>query len=308
MKRKVIQIANSTQLISLPRKWSQKYGVMKGDEIDVEENGNQLLIRTDKDSHIEELDIDASKLTPFLADRLIARAYQKGYDVVRVRYDNTEQLKAMQNKLRELLGFEIMEQTRNTIEIRVLSSRLDVDFDTSLRKAFLVLLDMADLCEKDFKKNDKKALEGIVLRDEDINKYCYFCLRSINKYQTHKLNATVMSYLIESLEDLGDEYKWLAKNLAGVSTKKDIFANLVEQLNGILKTTYDFFYKPDKDKVIIAMDGIEKMQRHVRALLKTNNVNEISALLNAINILNLFYKFITMRLDTLKEVTSSQPK
>ena len=33
MKRKVIQIANSTQLISLPRKWSQKYGVKKGDEI-----------------------------------------------------------------------------------------------------------------------------------------------------------------------------------------------------------------------------------------------------------------------------------
>ena len=29
MKRKVIQIANSTQLISLPRKWTIKYGIKK---------------------------------------------------------------------------------------------------------------------------------------------------------------------------------------------------------------------------------------------------------------------------------------
>ena len=39
MKRKVIQIANSTQLISLPRKWSQKYGVKKGDEITINYDG-----------------------------------------------------------------------------------------------------------------------------------------------------------------------------------------------------------------------------------------------------------------------------
>ena len=33
MKRRVIQIGNSTQLISLPRKWAQQFGVKKGDEI-----------------------------------------------------------------------------------------------------------------------------------------------------------------------------------------------------------------------------------------------------------------------------------
>ena len=33
MKRKVIQIAESTQLISLPRRWAMKCNVKKGDEL-----------------------------------------------------------------------------------------------------------------------------------------------------------------------------------------------------------------------------------------------------------------------------------
>ena len=35
MKRKVIQIADSTQLISLPRKWSLAHGIKKGDELEI---------------------------------------------------------------------------------------------------------------------------------------------------------------------------------------------------------------------------------------------------------------------------------
>ena len=46
MKRKVIQIAESTQLVSLPRKWALKYGVKKGDEVDVLEEGNKIVVST----------------------------------------------------------------------------------------------------------------------------------------------------------------------------------------------------------------------------------------------------------------------
>ena len=42
MRRKVIQIAESTQLISLPRKWALKYNIKKGEELEIEENTFQL--------------------------------------------------------------------------------------------------------------------------------------------------------------------------------------------------------------------------------------------------------------------------
>ena len=44
MKRKVIQIADSTQLISLPRKWSLAHGIKKGDELEITEKGRQLTV------------------------------------------------------------------------------------------------------------------------------------------------------------------------------------------------------------------------------------------------------------------------
>ena len=44
MKRKVIQIADSTQLVSLPRKWTIKNGIKKGDELEIVEKGPKLIV------------------------------------------------------------------------------------------------------------------------------------------------------------------------------------------------------------------------------------------------------------------------
>lgn len=56
--RKVIQIANSTQLISLPRKWTQKYGVKKGDELEVVEDGSKVIISTEKGQESGNIEVD----------------------------------------------------------------------------------------------------------------------------------------------------------------------------------------------------------------------------------------------------------
>ena len=62
MKRKIIQIADSTQLVSLPRKWSLKYNIKKGDEVEVEEQGNKLLVSTEKGVELKSIEIDVTEL------------------------------------------------------------------------------------------------------------------------------------------------------------------------------------------------------------------------------------------------------
>ena len=62
MKRKVIQIANSTQLISLPREWAKKYNIKKGDELEIEAKGNKLEICCEKDIELENISINISGL------------------------------------------------------------------------------------------------------------------------------------------------------------------------------------------------------------------------------------------------------
>jgi len=53
-------VANSTQLISLPRKWAQQFNVRKGDELEIEEEGNQLIIKTEGAPDTKEIAVDVS--------------------------------------------------------------------------------------------------------------------------------------------------------------------------------------------------------------------------------------------------------
>ena len=300
MKRKVIQIANSTQLISLPRKWSQKYGIKKGDEIEVEEDGDKLLIKTESTPNAKEIEVDVSGLTPRLADRFIARAYQKGYDAITIKYDKPELSIAIQEKVKELLGFEIMEQSRGTIVVKSISTKLDIDFDSSLRRAFLIVIDMADTCLEAFEKNDNKTLENIYHKDFDVNKFCYFCLRFINKGFHGGFGTYILYYLIESLEDAGDEYKALAKYLAKIKIKKNNLIKVISKVNDLTKLAYEFFYKPEKEKAVKSIALFNEVKEEIRNLLSTRDINE-SAALNSLDLISrIVYHYPTMRLDTLK--------
>ena len=158
IKRRVIQIANSTQLISLPRKWSLKYNIKKGDELEIRENGTSLTIFTEKMLSGEEIVVDVSGLTPRLADRFLARAYQKGYDKITIKFDNPELMIAIQTKVKELIGFEVMEQSKNTVVVQSISSKLEIDFDSLLRKAFIITLSMAQDCLDGLKNNDRSRI------------------------------------------------------------------------------------------------------------------------------------------------------
>jgi len=303
MRRKVIQIANSTQLISLPRKWSLQFNIKKGDELEVEEDGNRLLIKTESTPSTKEIDVDVSGLTPRLADRFIARSYQKGYDTVIIRYDNPELAIAIQNKVKELLGFEVMEHTKNAMRISSISQKLNIDFDSSLRRSFLITLDMADTCLEAFSKGDKKTLENLYHRDFDLNKFCYFCLRFINKEFHGKFGTYILYYLIENLEDVGDEYKALARHLAKVNSKKKrSFISIIAKVNELTKLAYEFFYKPEKEKAVRSVALYDEARKEINKMLSTRDINEAAALNSLDTIARIIYHYPTMRLDTLKSL------
>lgn len=303
MRRKVIQIADSTQLISLPRKWALQRGIKKGDELDITEKGNSLIIDTESKPQIMEKTIDVSGLTPRLTDRFLARAYQKGYDKITFHFENEDQMMAIHQKIPELLGFEIMHHTKNKCTVQSVASSLQIDFDSSLRKAFRIILEMADISLEAYIKGDKEALENVENRDYDVNKFTYFCLRAINKRKTHEGgDATLLYYLIESLEDLGDEYKRLAKCLAKLKKNVPCFVDALRKLIEINKQAYTFFYKPDKKTAVSILALRKEIEKFIEKKLTTKNLNEIKALLSMRSMVTILYHFPTMRLDTIKEL------
>jgi len=303
MKRKVIQIAESTQLISLPRKWAQEHNIKKGEELDVSERGHTLIISTDSAPKTMEKSINVSGLLPRLIDRFLARAYQKGYDKITFYFNTEEQMMAIQRKVPELLGFEIMAHTKNKCTVQSISSTLDIDFDSSLRKAFRIVIEMAEICLDAYTKGDTAALENVEHRDLDVNKFCYFCLRAINKYKLFDGGeATMLYYLIESLEDVGDDYKALGKSLALIKQKNPRFINLLKDLLDMTRKSYDFFYDPKQELAVSIFNMRKEAEATIEKSLLTKDINEVKALLSMKSTVSILYHYPTMRLDTIKEM------
>ncbi|HLG23498.1 MAG TPA: AbrB/MazE/SpoVT family DNA-binding domain-containing protein [Candidatus Nanoarchaeia archaeon] len=254
MKRRVIQIANSTQLVSLPRKWTLKYGVTKGEEIDVLEDGNKLIISTDKVQEFENKVLEAEKWKEYLP-RVIYSLYKKGVDEIRANFRNPETLKVIQKSLgKQTVGFEIIDQGNNYCIIKNVSGDLE-DFDSVLRRTFLILIQMSKEIFESIKNLDYNHLNSVAFLEESNNRFTTTCRRLLNKkgYKNYK-HTGPMYYMIEELENTADQYKYICNYIANMNPKtnppsKDTL-DLMAIVNESLQLFYETFYKFDESKIV----------------------------------------------------------
>lgn len=253
MKRKVIQIAESTQLISLPRKWSQTYGVKKGDELEITVEGNVVKVSTGNMIDIEKKELDIKNLEPMIL-RTIHALYKKGVDEVRVVFDDPNLVSEVQRSLgKEVVGFEIVDQGSNFCVIKHVTGELG-DFDAILRRAFLLLCNMSNELYKALEKNEYGSLKNIAFLEEANNRFTTTCRRMLNKkgHETHFIGP--LYYIVEELENIADVFKYLCHDLYGYKDKKMKIStpvlNLCKEVNELVHDFYSLYYKFDKKNLI----------------------------------------------------------
>src|SRR3989344_6975262 len=192
MKRSVIQIANSTQLISLPRKWSQKYNIKKGDELEIEEQGNKLNITTEKPQDTGSIEIDITDLDRDSFMFLIRVLYIRGYDEIKITFNNpvvshhrlgkkVKVISEIHTEVNRLTGIEVVQQRENFCVLKVLSESSIKDFDLILRRIFLLVMDASNVLVKGATKSEKHLVESIEDAHNTITKFVANALRLLNK-------------------------------------------------------------------------------------------------------------------------------
>lgn len=252
MNRKVVKHGPSTLIISLPSTWVTKNGVKKGDEVEVKENGETLLISSHSGNQIHlQISEDFTGLEPRIVELFLGRVYAEGYDQVFIIHNNVKMLDIIQQKVNELMGFEIIEQNEKSCTIQSVSTHLEFDFDNSLRRAFLLIKQIMEECIEGYKKKDLVALEHLYLKDLEVNRLCSFCLRQLNKQQYHPHNTQQMHslyYIIEQLEHFADDFKKLGKILAATKQKRESIAKTLQLIAEQFDNSYSFFYKATKEK------------------------------------------------------------
>ena len=243
MRRKVIQLGKNSLLVSLPSKWVKQHGIKKGNEIFLEEKEGKLTLASTTAPEGNTASIDITSLN-LIIKRALGALYKKGYDEFTIHFNNQQELELAHEVIREeFIGFEVVQHGKKHLVVREISQPHAEQFDTILRRQFLVIKDFGQDTAEALASKDHDWLKRLVLRDKDVNKLADFCRRLINKQQTNQ-TQTGLYTIVEQLEKISDRYRDICVHAAKTQLKSSkSLLNAFSEVNKYVNNFYQCFYQ-----------------------------------------------------------------
>ncbi|MEK6850294.1 MAG: AbrB/MazE/SpoVT family DNA-binding domain-containing protein [Nanoarchaeota archaeon] len=271
MKRKIIKQGHNTLTITLPNEWVKKLGLKPGEEIDVAESEDQLIINGHQNNKESSCVIDINNFTVPLLWRYFQSAYRAGCSEIKILFDPSKKdyegafhfyttqfdyaslgekipTKSANVMLQEMvnrfIGIDIMETGKGYCIIKQMAEVTPKEFENSLRRIFLVIIELLDRLI-DALENDEigdpmlcNEVHNIDLSVDKLVDYCCRILNSVTGIVPERKKSLLFSSLF-ILELVGDECKYIAKHLA--LSKKNV-KDCVE-LAALIKEHFEMYYK-----------------------------------------------------------------
>lgn len=293
MKRKVVKHGPSTFIISLPSRWVKKYSISKGDELEVEESENTVLISTEKGKKVGSVSVDVTDFDRSSLMHLIRCLYIQGYDEISLNFmkqsiDHYRQDKkrtsvsVIHEALNRLSGIEIIQQRKNSCILKALSEISLSEFDNFLRRVFLLLIDMYKDLVIGAENNDKNMLLTIKEKRNTIIKFLNLCMRVLNKRGYSDSKKTLMIYsILLMLDKISDNIRDLGRIILVLNPKlseksKSIFLNV----KTCIEECYKLFYKFDNKKIVLISRLRENMFNDISNVSNDISKDELTCVLH----------------------------
>ncbi|MBI5881467.1 AbrB/MazE/SpoVT family DNA-binding domain-containing protein [archaeon] len=276
MRRKVISQKDSVTM-TLPKRWVSAKGIKAGDEIEVRELPEGLLVSADTRVGKRSTSISITSLTESAIRTMITNAYRLGYDIITVSFRSEEQFRILDQVVKtRLLGFEIIRREKNSCVIESITEPSPDQFEALSKKLLYNISELFGVLMGIFDKKD--VLVDVEETESKIQQYNNFCCRIVSKrlvdmknshlfwsYQSHVIHAQREIYFILRLMMEGKVkpdllLRGFAKDCAGLFEdlkqaylKRDIV--LMERIQDAEKTLvykkgYSLLQK-SKEKVIV---------------------------------------------------------
>jgi phosphate uptake regulator len=230
-------------MVSLPSKWVKENNIEKGNELEVIEEKGKLTLTvgnngqalTTKEVHANEIGI--------LNEYFVNYFYQKGYDEVTLRYDDPQYAQIIEKRVKQMIGFEIVEKEKNMTKLKMLMNIDQQEFATVLKKLFQITLVMGDKITGALEKDNTTLLAEVQQDEKENNKYSDLCIRILykNKYK-YPENGLALYSLIRELEQIGDVYKALASAFEKNKIKDKEILIFYKNVHAYFRLYYELYY------------------------------------------------------------------
>ena len=251
MKRNIMLMGGKTHVISLPLKWIKKYNVKKGEELELKEEENKIIVSTEKVHIRPPIKINLEGANASVAIKNITNAYQLGYPELELIFSNTTtndktqkavtSLNLIQETCDQLIGFEITDEKETFCRIKDVAGNSINEFKNILRKIFLMINTYGTETLKNI--DNPKKLKELHKKHTDIRKYCNYCQRYLNIKGFENKTAQYNEILVRLL-DVSRTYRFISKNQ--LLNKNKYSKETLKVLKTTIKLQEDFyklFYK-----------------------------------------------------------------
>jgi len=303
MRRKIIKQGHNTLTITLPSEWTKRFNLEAGKEIDISEKDNGLFLSVEKNGEHKRAEFDISGMDIPTIWKYFCAVYREGYNEVLVRFNPHEEIESpfkfythhrldlrykreptkrtmhevLQKFITRFIGFEIVEHGKDYVLIHEMGEMTSKEFDSSLRRVFLIIRDMAQEIFEAIIKGDTKPLEHMHDVDINLDKFHDYCIRIFNRVANKDQRKTALLFsTLYLLELIGDEFKNIAIHLVNdfpKSNMKDLLG-FVEGVKNQIEGFYTLFYKFDKDKIKDLSEIDKKSYMNIPTLYKKSNEDE----------------------------------
>ncbi|MBW2964711.1 phosphate uptake regulator PhoU [Candidatus Woesearchaeota archaeon] len=305
MLRKVIKLANNTFVVSLPAKWVKKVSLSKGDEVDVDDAGDVLLVSRSGSAVSRSFVLDVSKMS--FDKNIISYLYQKGYDEVEIVNLNADIFEEVKSRVGDLMGFEIIERSEKRCIVKAVSKEIESEFDNILRRTFFIILEMSRNLAEVIPAGNVSRISEIRELEKTTNTFTDFCKRVLSKGRYGNPENTMYMYvLVRDLEKVADGYKRICDVILEQKARPVLSKKVLDVLvrtNSFFESFYRLFYrfdpagfqkfKEEGKSLQSAANGIMKGCTHLESLVLSHVlfvINETYEMMGPYFILNFDFR------------------
>jgi phosphate uptake regulator len=247
MRRKLVKQGVATLMISLPSKWAKANKLDKGDEVELEEKDNSLVIRKEVNTKtIKEITLDINEDNIQNLRILLTHSYRKGFDRIilqgKIQGITAEITKICSNVL---LGFEVTEKFKEKIILEKISQPDNTKYDSILSKVFLIISEMPNY-------SDIRNIEELKNSKDQCDRFVLFCRRMLNQGLEGKDPLLEWEFLT-FLTHIQHTYYYLLEYI--IKNK----AELDKQLSYLLIESRDYFKLLEQAYLTKNIDFINKL-------------------------------------------------
>jgi phosphate uptake regulator len=292
MKRKVIKQGNNTLTITLPRKWTENFGVKAGDEVELIESESKLIIDS-KNTFKKSITLNLKDCSERMIKRILPGFHHSGYDEVTILYSRPSQVNAIHSLINVLAGYEIIEQKPTRCIIKSLSESEEMDIEKIMNRIFLILHSMI-LSLNEYSGKKGSNMKDLLALDLTLDRLTNYAERYINK--SLPKNSVYLYLLVWNLECMGDYIRDICKNNISIKLndkQKKIVLECADIIDNLRHTYFNFDIKE-----------IDKIQQNCDKFL-FNNSDENIVIRSMKNIIQRVHDLMGT-ITTLKYVTTDE--